>query len=771
MDNNKDRIKTEYFMGSSRPTEWSSIYYYSPQIPATYEAKGELYSVISLSSPPSFDSEKAGNLLIDQLHETYFESEEKGILLSLEKAVLGVKKRLLELLASDELSSEHGIEFSMVAMSTHEEHAFIVKMGEATIWARRDNESSQLSSVLKDPDGKNEIHVGSLLLNQNDKFLLLTPEAEHELSFKDKDKLLTNFSTDLIKGRRLSNDALTSTLLVGVDLKEEFETETIVEETQQVGNIITKINDEPEIKPGVIKEDDDEQPQEKIIEKEERIIEDNYYQERVLESEGEPKKFNKEEVIANISDKVKAFNVKDSFSNLSAYLKDFKYKKNAKTFQVILAKGLDGIATGLGKFAKYIWSDLLQLDKQNKRGVYVRGGKKETNWRPIIFIGLIVVLVSYFTVTTIKKRNEEKKRLLEVEQTLSTIEDQKDSLSSEARTLVNTFDRTPQKNNVYNSIQDLRSQLTSIDILEDKKVGIENELNEIEQKITRTIKVKSESVIKDLGGLIENITPSDIDIDENSIYISDLTSGIIFSFDHEGGSMKRLAEGLEQPESITISKHGDLVFTDNHPERVIGKINIETQTIERFLGVNADRLGDTSQIDAYRVSDGDDRVYGVRTNTKELIQMKKSGDSYTLPEVRLKMDSFNKLLDVEVNDGRIYIIDENSGVRRFYGDTEFEKDVRGMINNETWDNATSLFVDSKYIYVGDNTNKKVLVFTKTRGTEGEIMDFVAQYDLSEVANSINITDIAGTERGESVFVLAGTKIIELDLDETQNFDY
>ena len=95
MEHDRDKIKTEYFIGNPEHSKWSSVYYYSPQIPTTFAEKGEIFSVVSLSGPITFDAIKAGDLLLDQLHEQYFESSETDTMLALERAALAVKKRLL----------------------------------------------------------------------------------------------------------------------------------------------------------------------------------------------------------------------------------------------------------------------------------------------------------------------------------------------------------------------------------------------------------------------------------------------------------------------------------------------------------------------------------------------------------------------------------------------------------------------------------------------------------------------------------------------------
>jgi hypothetical protein len=185
--------KTQYFIGNPTTSKWSSVYFYSPQVPATFQQKGEIFAVISLSGPTSFDSIKAGDLLLDQLHEQYFESDETNSLLSLERAVLAVKKRLLELLQNDSVSSSEGIDLSLIAMVIVDGVSYVVRMGEGKLYGLRNDAIQEISSVLRDPDNRGEIKVGSFRVSETDRFLLCTANARLEVSDDDIFEFLDSF--------------------------------------------------------------------------------------------------------------------------------------------------------------------------------------------------------------------------------------------------------------------------------------------------------------------------------------------------------------------------------------------------------------------------------------------------------------------------------------------------------------------------------------------------------------------------------------------------
>ena len=264
-------------------------------------------------------------------------------------------------------------------------------------------------------------------------------------------------------------------------------------------------------------------------------------------------------------------------------------------------------------------------------------------------------------------------------------------------------------------------------------------------------------------GLLEGTVPTYIDIYGDNVFVSEKNEGIIYKFNYEGGDVQKIGSGLNNVKSISVNDFGEVIFVDENTDRSLGLVKIEDGAVERFVGINDARLGRVVNIDAYRVADNDDRLYGVRVDTKEIIQLRKGTNGYSLPELRLSDQGFGSLLDIEVNEGRIYLLSEGQGVRRFYGQNEFENSIHGMTSNDNWNSATSLCVDKKFMYLGDTKNKRILVYTKRRGDDDKIVDFIAQYDLSNVDGADKIIDLVTDKDKNLLFVLMGTKVVKIDL--------
>lgn len=710
--------KTQYFIGTPTASEWSSVYFYSPQVPATFEQKGEIFAVISLSGPTTFDSVKAGDLLLDQLHEQYFESDEQRALLSLERAILAVKKRLLELLQNDSVSSAEGIDLSLLAMVVRDGVGYIVKMGESKLYGMRNGGIQEISSVLKDPDGRGEIKVGSLKIVESDRFLLTTPHGRVEISDDDLSSILEQFSLHRVEGMRMDNEALTSVLLF----------QPYAEEIDQG------------IHPN-----------------------DEYYEEDVLSREGEYEN----------SDNVLSKGIarsKQGIEDIASRIKSYDYKGNAKTFQVILYKTVGVAWENIKKYWQIFTRDILKVGDGS--GLYLkgRGHVKTVNWRLIIFLMVVLSVGTYITVNSINENRRRAKEELEATQTIERLESEVATLGSNVATLVSSREKESEKESAISVLQNKKSSLSSLTIFPERISKLGTDIDNLIRKLEREIPVTSPTIVKDFG-VIQGTQLSDISIGDGRIFVSDKGNGIIYSFDTNGGDMKKIAEGLSSPKAISYSELNQVVFVDEDESKVLGTINLENNQISRHAGISSGRLGNVSNIEAYKVSDNDFRVYGSRAETKEVIHLRKTGEGYALPELRLSGNGLNNLTDLDIDEGRVYVVSQGQGVRKFFGQDEIAMTHKGMINGDNWKNISAIHIDDRYMYAVDNSQNRILVFTKYRNDNAGIADYIASYDLSNFADSDNIIDLVSNRATGALYLLTRDKVVELKLSDLREFSY
>jgi hypothetical protein len=457
-------------------------------------------------------------------------------------------------------------------------------------------------------------------------------------------------------------------------------------------------------------------------------------------------------------------------SKIGDRIKNIDYKENAKTFQVILSKTFGKAYEVTKSFAGTFARDVLKVGDGS--GLYLkgRGHVKSVNWRLVIFLLVIAFVGTYITVNTINENRRRAKEELEAIQTIERVESEVGSLVSNVATLVSSREKEAEKDSALSLLKNKKQSLQMIGNFPDRVDKLDQDIDNMIRKLERKIVVSDPKTIKDFS-VIEGTNLTDLDISDSRIFVSDGGNGVVYSFDFAGGDMSKIAENLINPKTISYSSLGELVFVDEDDSRVVGSINLENNQINRYPGVNKARLGNVVNIQAYQVSENDHRLYGVREDTKEVIQMKRTGGSYGLPELRLSGFNLKSLSDIFINEGRIHVVSLGEGVRKFLVQEEIPIQVRGMIGGDNWNNISDIFIDDRYIYAIDNQDKRVLVYTKYRHDNAGVVDYVASYDLSSIQGLDNMVDIVSSRANGAIYVLTRTRVIELKLSDLREFSY
>ncbi len=425
----KVEIKYKFFAGNPHKGEWAGIHYYLPQIPAIYEQRGEIAAVLSLSGPANFDSSKAGNLLIDYLHETYFESDLESSLDALRNAVEKVKERLVDFMVNDEVSSETGVEISLLAASIQNNILYIAQLGEAKIFGYRTGELIDFSEYLKDPSGKAQIKIGSTVLNENDRLLMLTAETDFNLSTIEKKHVLEEFKLDTIEAKIFSNESLISSLLLGYEVEE-----AIQEDVEESVNVSIS-----EIRERSIEENE----QDEVFEKE--IYEDEIPEEEVSQ---EPMTLDKLEQSREKVNEKAAFKI--DLQQVGSKLNRIKRDKRTTTFVFLLSSAVVAIFNFLIKVAKVFWKDILKIES----GIYLKSmSKKGMNWRPIILLAIVLVVSGFLIFNTLKSKKEAARIELENKLAIEKVENDIKTLTSDIDILNKTVGKVEEKTQKLTELQ------------------------------------------------------------------------------------------------------------------------------------------------------------------------------------------------------------------------------------------------------------------------------------------------------------------------------
>lgn len=216
-------IQKKYFSGRSEPGVWSSIYTYKPQNLDLRKVRGEIFAVICLRGPEEFDLAVAGNMLLDRMHETYFENRKDSTLIALEKALLETSHYLQKFLEHDE-NGNQGVDLDIIAQAMIEDVVYLVSLGKGKVFALRDGIISELSDSLKDPTGEGMIAEASLIAKKGDVFVIGTPQLKAEVGTNELEKAAAGFNDGIIKNRTYEEEAAVSMMMIGFNIDRNVET-------------------------------------------------------------------------------------------------------------------------------------------------------------------------------------------------------------------------------------------------------------------------------------------------------------------------------------------------------------------------------------------------------------------------------------------------------------------------------------------------------------------------------------------------------------------
>lgn len=212
-----ERIYKKYYIGQSKPGNWVSVYVYKPHSHEIRVKRGEIFAVISLIGPETFAVSTAGNLILDNLHEAYFENKSDTALISLEKAVKGASSYLQKLLENDK-AADIGIDLNLTAITLLGDIVYFVSMGTNCMKIWRDGEATDITTLLKDPTGEGLVRVGSMVAKEGDVFFLTTHQFDKEVHEDELKKLAETFSDIPLKQIVFNDESKIAMLMLGYNI-------------------------------------------------------------------------------------------------------------------------------------------------------------------------------------------------------------------------------------------------------------------------------------------------------------------------------------------------------------------------------------------------------------------------------------------------------------------------------------------------------------------------------------------------------------------------
>lgn len=759
------KIQKKYFVGKNKPGVWASVYAYKPNSDDIFQKRGEIFAAVLLEGPKDFESSIAGNLLLDLLHETYFESEKESVLEALEDAVRAVKNRLINLVENDDSAAISGINFDLVTLVVKDKFFYSVRIGDGVLKVYRSGNLQDVSAGFKDPTGEKNYEVLSSFTKSGDVFFLSTPPTLDNFSHDELLESVSEYSEIGLKNKMVEDESSVGVLLIGVDLKhKEFDT-SVQQSIEQNINL----EDEQQIAVGF--------------------------------EDGQDVSFSdKRDQVGNVFDKLKvgAGSVLSKFRELFVSASQ-RFRKNAqmsksndfesmgseddqdledkpqtigkdeKTYVAVLQTVWVRILKILKEIYLFVKVDLLAIED---KGIFLKGRQKTLNYRVLAALVVVLVVLLYGAISLRQSTINQARIDRENRELIEEIEEKLAEISGSSVFTIDTPDNISARENVLREMGLLRERIDSTEIADEYETNIEDaiaQLDSLELDLYRVIETKEPKLLSDLGALYEGAGPSDISVVGERIFVSDASRNVIYEINNTGGEKEFFTEGLDSPKFISADPEGDLIVLDE-ANTALGLLDLDQKELNRFVGMDSGKFADVIEMDAYQVADNDYRLYLAFSSSPQVQQINKVGSAYSSgPKSRWDDEALSGLVDIALIDGKFVFLKEGEGLTRYFVNSKITTTVTGLLGEDSISSANALATDKLYIYVGDSANNRVLVFGKSRGDNVDFVDLVAQYRDTSSSKFSDIKDISVGE--DNIYVLDGARVYSLPKSDFQPFVY
>jgi hypothetical protein len=766
----KGEVQKKYYIGDSKPGSWSSVYAYRPHNPEILKSHGEIFAVIALTGPASFNVATAGNLLLDHLHETYFENQSDSTLIALEKAMVSINKHLQKLLENDS-AAEAGIDIELTIMVLFNDIAYLGISGAGHVYLFRDGNISEITKALKDPTGEGYVRVASLVLKRADVFMLGTPIVSDEFTTEQLLELAVDFTDLPLKKRSFEDPSQLALVMIGYNIdRSEAKAEALMQkELEHNHEQPEMISNAETTETGLAGTDEVSETDQELQNEPGREESDEEMQ---MQEDGEKIPVQKKlaGMLSGLTAKVKTHGAKfkDKIQNRRtpgeshAVRADEQIDFQQPTYKVVLQQVKVRAVKVIRLIKETVWDNWLGM---GKGGIYLKGSGRGRNWRFIVVVIIVVVAVLYFSLKGISERNQraalENDARLHITSATAAVDD----VGQLAQVVAKSDTDQTRKQELLSKLASAKAELAqakTVGIFLDEISPLEDKIDSLTDLLNRTIAVKDLQPLVDLGGLFPGAIASDLAGADSSLYISDSAYGKIYKTDYSGNSLKEVASGFTKPRSITLDDKGNIIVLDENGDNRIAIVSPDG-TVARQAGTSEFRVGNVPQIEFANIFGG--RIYGVDKNIKSVIALQRSESGYGVPEKRFTLDGFDTAKDIQVSDLKIYVLAAvKQGIYRALNNKDDTPVLTGLNQNEDLFAATAMYINDVNVFIADPANQRVLVFNK----DVTQMSLKAQYVFKGNAFK-DIKEIYADREKAKLFVLDGTSVYVLDLNKLAQF--
>lgn len=801
---NLPKLQSKYFVGDSLDSKWASVYGYKPQSAEIFAAKGEVFAVFKLVTTGGFNAVTAGNLLVDQFHESYFESKKEGVVEALTDAITATTDRLTQLLEHEVETANQGVDLDVAAIAIRANEIYFASLGDNKIHLLVDKKEPKLHDIseqLKDPFGKGLVKVGSSFVQPDQRYLLATPGVHAEYELTQIRDFLERFSdTHFMNDNHQQPESL-AMFMIGVDLVQNSFEE--VATTQ--ANLRASLESDPRDIAGA--RDFSSQNDSEGNAEDTSVGVDPEFQETVknpqnsLESESlsssktgdasrekleeEPEE-EMEPEIAPASEAIAGF-ISDLRGRLRELPQQFKKLQERRRQQQEINKlrevranqaqasergetNLSHVPTPRRDLSQYSTvqalglraldylrsgRDILLYDilKVNQRNYYEL--RKDPNFvRMLGIVGVVVtIFIGFLIVRSIAEGNARAAQIVEARDRLTVIEAEIDDLASNPVLNTNSSSNIGLRQDLLAEIVSLEGQFGSeLEILPEAEVD-EQRQRLVQLRRDAQLEVVADTpLLSDIGNFFEgNI--SDITVAGENVFVADATRGAVYRQPVRGGNPEPVTENIAGATSLATDANGSLIVYRQGGE-ALSILDPATGNFSSIPGLSDTTLGGVAQIALYDVTNG---VYTVGPGVNGVQLLNRSGSSYSFPQSRFSDPTVSNIRDIAIIDARIILL-SNLGLYRVEvpdpaSTVEAFADVEQALTG-----ATAMGANSTYTFVADNAGDRLLIFANSRGVQ-PIFDFVAQVPLTDIPDQV--TEITASD--SVAYIAAGNRIYSLNL--------
>ncbi|MEI6462579.1 MAG: hypothetical protein WCO33_02820 [bacterium] len=761
----QDPLKFTSFLTEQAEDKWQSVIVTPFENYTDYPYKGRLFGVLSLSNESQkVDCISIGEILKDFMIDSFYETDEPNIIDLLEETIHKTKNQLSEMIRQSSVIGNEVVDMECVLVSVRDNVFYSAAFGDSDVVLFNRNKKINLVEFFKDTSGRNGVKVMSGILKNEDKLLLSITKSLNRVI---ETKLLTHIHefdlTNLIPSNK--SNLHSCVLLAGFNLsgivsskhvekhevKEvelpDIDYEEVPEEIRDVKNVqnpIQKTEPKSAIEQETTNNDDTQDLEDTTVKPNKEVW--NEKTEPIEEFEGGPIEDPSPKPVIN--DAVARRKALNASNGVISKLKGIFSKENQTTVFVIIRKLLSFIKRILIRIRDSI--SRLVFSRRKVGQIYVRKGKSPNKILPlVVVVGIIViVIVLVLGARQISQDNEEKAKTKQASDILT----EATTLSTQARDNA-TVNRVRSKELLAQATQKI-TQAETYGKFKDELNALKTKNTETQNIIEKIITIKDTNIFLDLGLKFPGSKATSFGVTGDKVIVVDSKKQAYISSKTNPDFNKVALEDsrISGIDAITTDINGNIIMFDS--KNGLFTYSLTSTKIDKLAGLSDVVVGPVKAMTSYK-GGGTEYLYTLRNDNSSIYKLAKVASGYTQPEVRLTDDAFATGSDIDI-DGKIWVTTANR-IYRYSGSNE-EKYLLDKSGAPSLPKTFSkIAINSQYVFVADNTNKRVLIFTKGASNDATKIDYVASVSYEGVYGKFgDIIDLKVD--GDKLYVLDSNRV-------------